>query len=292
MPSALTFTAHAKINWTLDILGRRDDGYHLLSMIMQPISLCDTLEITAGEILSLSVEGGSSDIPVDENNIILKATILLRNTFHVSEGASMRLTKRIPSQAGLGGGSADAAAALIGLNRFWALGLSGEELETLGVKLGADVPYCLNGGLCRVEGIGERITALPHAREWPLIVLQPCGGLSTGAVFRAWREAGEHRRAETKQLLNAMEKGDPGLLPRRPGNALESVSIGMQPAIGEAVEALFGLGAVCAQMSGSGSAVFGVFRDEKARDRALAQIHLRWPEAMACKTLDSACILP
>ena len=287
----MRLSAHAKINWTLDILGQREDGYHLLSMIMQPISLHDTLELEASDTLSLSVEGGSSDIPTDERNIVMRAALLLKETYEVPTGASLRLAKRIPSQAGLGGGSSDAAAALIGLNQLWNLGLTGAQLETLGLKLGADVPYCLKGGLCRVEGIGEKITPLPHAREWPLIVFQPCGGLSTGAVFRAWREAGEHNRPETEKILAAMKANDPGLLPRRPGNALEAVSIGMQPAIGEVIKALFGYGAVCAQMSGSGSAMFGVFRDAAERDSALAQIRLRRPEALACKTLDSACIL-
>ncbi len=283
--------AHAKINWTLDILGQREDGYHLLSMVMQPISLCDILEIGPADRLSLTVEGGASDVPADERNIVMKAALLLRETCGITSGALLRLAKRIPSQAGLGGGSSDAAAALIGLNRFWNAGLSGEELAALGLRLGADVPYCLRGGLCRAEGIGEKLTSLPHAREWPLIVLQPCGGLSTGAVFKAWREAGEHTATCTDALLAAMEANDPERLPRRPGNALEPVSMAMQPAIREAVDALFAAGAVCAQMSGSGSAVFGVFRDAPERDRALARIRDRLPEAAGCKTLDSACIL-
>ena len=283
--------AHAKINWTLDILGQREDGYHLLSMVMQPISLCDILEVETADSLSLTVEGGASDVPADERNIVLKAALLLCETCGITNGSSLRLVKRIPSQAGLGGGSSDAAAALIGLNRFWNAGLSAEELAGLGLRLGADVPYCLRGGLCRAEGIGEKLTSLPHAREWPLIVLQPCGGLSTGAVFKAWREAGEQTATCTDALLAAMEANDPVRLPRRPGNALEPVSMAMQPAIREAVDALFAAGAVCAQMSGSGSAVFGVFRDAPERDRALARIRDRWPEAAGCKTLDSACIL-
>ncbi len=281
--------ACAKINWTLEILGRRADGYHDLSMVMQTISLHDTLDLEPAPDTSLTVTGGGSDVPGDERNIALRAVRLMREVTGYPGGVRIRLEKRIPSQAGLGGGSADAAAVLLSLNRLWGAGLDQSGLEALGLRLGADVPFCLRGGLCRVEGIGERLTPLPHAREWPLIVLQPCSGLSTGAVFGAWRASSEGAAPETETLLRAFASDDPRLLPRHPGNALEAVSRSMRPEIGAAVDDLLAAGAVCAQMSGSGSAVFGVFADGDAQASAMRRIRPRHPGACCCKTLVSAC---
>ena len=287
---SLKIPAYAKINWSLDILGQRGDGYHLMSMIMQQVTLCDHVEIRPADTLSLTLRiPGIGNLPLGEDNLMMRAARLLAGRTGVRAGAAMFLTKYIPIQAGLGGGSADAAAVLHGLNALWNTRLDPETLERLGLELGADVPFCLRGGLCRVEGIGEKVTSLPERlqRRWPLILMQPCEGLSTGAVFRAWHAADAPVPVDTEGLLNAMEAGDPALLPRTPGNALEPVSRSMRPEIEKAVGLLFDRGAVCAQMSGSGPSVYGVFRDEKERNRALAAIRLTYPNASACETLGS-----
>ena len=287
--------ARAKINWSLDITGVREDGYHLLDMVMQPITLSDTLtlEATDGGDITLEVAGsGIEGIPADGRNLVVRAAEALRRACGVQQGARIRLEKRIPSGAGLGGGSSDAAAVLHGLNRLWGLGLSQERLEAIGLTLGADIPFCLRGGLCRVQGIGERLTSLGKGPVWPLVVVQPCMGLSTGAVYGAWHQSAQEMVIDTDALIGCLTAGELARLPVSPGNALEPVSRAMQPAIGEAVQALLYAGAVCAQMSGSGSAVYGVFADQKKAQEAVEALRLKWNKTYLCETCGkSMCIL-
>lgn len=290
----MRLAARAKINWSLDITGVREDGYHLLDMVMQPITLTDTLtleEADAGSV-ALEVIGGDGVIPTDGRNLVVRAAEALRRESGVAHGVRMRLEKRIPSGAGLGGGSSDAAAALHGLNRLWQLGLSQDELERIGLALGADIPFCLRGGLCRVQGIGERLTSLGEGPVWPLVVVQPCMGLSTGAVYGAWHQRTQDIAIDTDALIGCLTAGELARLPVFPGNALEPVSRAMQPAIGEAVQALLDAGAVCAQMSGSGSAVYGVFADAKKAQEAVEALRLKWNKTYLCETCGkSMCIL-
>ena len=287
--------ARAKINWSLDITGVREDGYHLLDMVMQPITLSDTLtlEQADGGDISLEVAGsGIEGIPADGRNLVVRAAEALRRACGVQQGARIRLEKRIPSGAGLGGGSSDAAAVLHGLNRLWGLSLSQERLEAIGLTLGADIPFCLRGGLCRVQGIGERLTSLGEGPVWPLVVVQPCMGLSTGAVYGAWHQRTQDIAIDTDALIGCLTAGELARLPVFPGNALEPVSRAMQPAIGEAVQALLDAGAVCAQMSGSGSAVYGVFADAKKAQEAVEALRLKWNKTYLCETCGkSMCIL-
>ena len=284
--------AHAKINWTLAIRGRRPDGYHLLSMLMQPVTLCDRIVLEPADSIQLAVTGNPA-IPADERNIVWKAAQSLCKHCGVTRGAAIRIEKHVPSEAGLGGGSADCAAVLVGLNRLWGTGLSMAELEEIGLRLGADVPFCLRGGLCRVEGIGERLEPLGPAPVWPLILVQPCGGLSTAEVFRRWHALDAHTEPDEAGLLAAVRAGDPSMLPRHPGNDLETVSRGLRPEIREAVDALLEAGAVCAQMSGSGSAVFGVYPDRETAEAAYPRIRARWDAAWRCETcVESVTLYP
>ena len=275
---------HAKINWTLAVTGQRPDGYHLLDMLMQSITLSDTLTVDPAETLSLRVSGRVSDLPSDERNLVFRAARLLQEETGCARGAAIHLEKRIPSQAGLGGGSADAAAALWALNRLWGLSLPDSALEALALRLGADVPFCLRGGLCRVGGIGEKLTSLPCAPRWPLVVVRPCAGLSTAEIFRAWHAAPPGPPPQPEAVLAACRAGDASLLPAHPGNDLEAVSIARQPEILAACEALREAGALCGQMSGSGSAVFGVFPDRASAGAACRRLQARWPGAAACET--------
>ncbi len=279
--------AHAKINWTLDILGQRPDGYHELRMLMQPITLADEITLQPADGLTLFVEG-DEDIPADQRNLAWRAADLLLQTCGVQRGVRIAIRKRIPSQAGLGGGSTDAAAVLYGLNRLWDLGLPQEELERIGLSLGADVPFCLQGGLCLAEGVGEKLTRLPNAPQWPMIIVKPCDGLSTAEVYRAWHQEAHREAVQEAALLEAVHKGDASLLPEHPGNALEWVSAAQRPKIPGAIQALQDHGAVCAQMSGSGSAVFGVFKETETRDRALARLKAAWPFTCACGTCEES----
>ena len=302
----LCLKAHAKINWTLDILGTRADGYHLMDMLMQSVDMHDTLWLEETDTLTLedaaqlhastSAESGdtlaSAAVTYDENNLVYRAAKKLRDYCHVSKGARMRLLKAIPSGAGMGGGSADAAAVLRGLVQLWQLDISEEELLKIGLSLGADIPFMLTGGLARVGGIGEEITPLSPAPQVYLVMLQPCGGLSTKEVFGAFDalDPDTLARPKTAAAQEALLKYDLETLGSAMNNVLEGVSVQARPAIGEAARALEALGAVRGMMTGSGSVVYGVFETEQTANiaceklRPLAQQY-RWGDVWMTHTL-------
>ncbi len=255
--------ARAKINWTLNVTGQRPDGYHLLDMLMQPIALCDTLRMETAQGLSLMVEGADT-LSAREDNLVLRAAKALQSAGGISLGAKMTLTKRIPMGAGLGGGSADAAATLRGLNALWGLHFDLTALCEIGARLGADIPFCLHDAPRRAQGIGEILSPI-KSHVFPLILLQPCAALSTKEVFTAYHASPDIVPADTEKALNALEAGDLSALRAWAGNALESASIPMRPEIAQAKDALYQQGAAFAQMTGSGSVVFGAF---EAQDKA------------------------
>lgn len=259
--------AYAKINWALDILGTRENGYHELDMLMQSVSLCDELTFEEAQGLTLMTNGQPD--PYAEKNLIIRAARLLKEKTGCEKGARIRLTKRIPAMAGLGGGSADCAAALYALTRLWGLTLSREELLEAGFSLGADVPFCLTGGLCRVRGLGERIDRLNPAEGKPLLIVMPDGGLSTGAVFGGYdRMDRTEKPVDMDHAQHALLAGDYRALEKYARNVLTTPASQVSAAVEEAVGALYGAGALMARMSGSGSAVFGVFEDAEAAENA------------------------
>ena len=272
------YRAYAKINWALDILGRRPDGYHLLSMLMQTIDLADDLAIEPADALTLTVDGQ----PAGEENLVLRAALALNRHAGVSRGARMALTKRIPARAGLGGGSADCALALRALNGLWELGLSDEALLGIGEALGADVPFCLTGGLARVGGIGERIMPVPGAPEIPLVLVTPGGGLSTGAVFSLWDAGGwPATRYDADALAGAVVRRDLKAVDALCKNALTAPAISLMPEIGALTDRMRALGADAAFMTGSGSTVVGAFSDPAAARAAAEAL----PGAVLTRTL-------
>lgn len=273
--------ARAKINWTLDILGQRPDGYHLMDMLMQPITLCDEITLLPAREITLTTSGTPAIAP-NARNLAYRAAMALKAETGCPLGAALHVHKRIPSGAGLGGGSADAAAVLYGLNLLWNTGLSPTELERIGLTLGADVPFCLRGGLARVTGIGEAIRSLPSTPTWPLVILQPCKALSTKAVFQAYHAAATVHHPRTEEAQAALLSRQLTALAPALGNALESVSCAARPAIGEALDALLHYGAVAASMSGSGSAVFGVFDTKDTAQHATEILRARWPRTFLC----------
>ena len=263
------YNAHAKINWALNITGRRQDGYHLLDMLMQQIDLADALTIDAATDLSLTVDGQ----PAGEENLVLRAALALNRRAGTRRGARMALTKRIPVRAGLGGGSADCATALRALNELWELGLSRGELLELGLSLGADVPFCLTGGLAVVRGIGEDITPMLRAPRIPLVLAVPGGGLSTGEVFSLWDKGGfPSVTLDTQALAAAVVAEDLSAVDRLCANALTAPAVSLMPQIGELMNRMRALGAGAAFMTGSGSTVVGAFRDPVAARRAAGAI--------------------
>lgn len=286
----LCLEAHAKINWTLDILGKRQDGYHRMDMLMQTISLSDTLCLEPADELTLEGAPHEADyeqkadgspgafesdaVRYDQSNLVYRSALFLKERYGVRQGARMRLVKRIPSGAGLGGGSADAAAALLGLNQLWRLQLSRQALLAAGLSLGADIPFLLTGGLARVGGIGEAVTPLiPAPRLW-LLLMQPCGGLSTREVFAAFDSLppGALARPDTGAAQAALLSNNPFALAAAMQNVLEGVSLKARPAMPEAIAALENSGALRAMMTGSGSVVYGLYKDEVHARQAHASL--------------------
>ncbi len=273
-----TIQAHAKINWALNITGSRDDGYHLMDMLMQSIDLADDLTVEPAEGLALAVDGA----PAGEENLVLRAAMALNRFAGTSCGASMALTKRVPARAGLGGGSADCAAAMIALSALWGLNIPDKALLQIGEKLGADVPFCLTGGLARVTGIGEHIHPIDNPPEIPLVLVTPGGGLSTAEVFKLWDAGGwPEVHLDNLALADAVCRRDLAAVDRLCANALTAPAISLMPEIGRLMDRMRALGAGAAFMTGSGSTVVGAFDDPAAAREAADAI----PGAILTHTL-------
>lgn len=275
--------ARAKINWTLDIVGQRADGYHLMDMLMQTVTLADEITLSPADTITLTT-GGSPLLPADEKHLSYRAAMALKQHTGYTGGAAIHVEKHIPVGAGMGGGSADAAGVLIGLNKLWGLNLPQEELEAIGLTLGADVPFCLRGGLTRTTGIGEVMEDLPCGRCWPLVVIQPCEGLSTKEIFTAYHEGVVAARPDNNSAAAALANGDPAALSAAMANVMQPVSEARRPGIHEAIDALKAHGAFASQMTGSGSAVFGAFTDNASADNAFGILRSRWERVYLCST--------
>ncbi|MBR5288263.1 MAG: 4-(cytidine 5'-diphospho)-2-C-methyl-D-erythritol kinase [Clostridia bacterium] len=284
----LNIQARAKINWTLDVVGVLPNGYHDLDMLMQSVTLCDEMTIEDAETCTLSVSAQDGTlVPADGTNLVLRAAAALQRETGCTRGAKMTLKKYIPVAAGMGGGSSDAAAALVGLNHLWGLKLSMDDLERIGLGIGADVPFCIRGGLQRAQGVGERLTPIALHHDLHLVAFQPCLGLSTKEVFTALHEDGilDSDRPDNEAAQSALIAGDAAALGRAMGNVLEPVSRRMRPQLDEAIRAIEASGACGARMTGSGSAVFGVYSDAKACERAAAELAKRYP---TCRMITTA----
>ena len=275
--------AFAKINWSLDITGVREDGYHLMDMIMQPVSLSDEITLSAASSLSIST-GGWPPSRADETNLAYRAALRLREVTGYTGGAHIHVHKQIPIGAGMGGGSTDAAAVLIGLNRLWNTGLSSSDLEKTGLSLGADVPFFIRGGLTRTRGIGENLENHDCLYNYWLVVIQPCPGLSTAQVFSLWHQNIPLRRPDTDKALHGLETGDLSMLCGHLGNVLQPVSESLRPEISAACEALSVQHAVFSGMTGSGSAVFGVFRSSSEAKQAFQKLSREYKTIFLCHT--------
>ena len=276
--------AYAKVNLTLQVGSRHPDGYHAVMSVMQRISLWDTVTVERGtgrDILLCSVPVTES---ADDNLCMKALRAFFAETGIKSDGVTITLEKHIPVQAGLGGGSSDAAGVLVGLNRLWETRLTRAELEDVGLTLGADVPFCIRGGLTRTRGIGEAMQELPCGRCFPLVVIQPCGGLSTRDVFAAYHAQAVSFRPDNDAAQAALADGDLRALSPALGNVLQPVSEQMRPAIADAIADLRKCGAAAALMTGSGSAVFGAFETEESADAAFAALEKRYDRVFRCET--------
>ncbi len=269
--SRMLSRAFAKVNYALEVRGTRPNGYHEVSTVMQSISLAEEVEIeTVAAGFELVVEPEDAGIGPLEENTVYRAWRMLAELAGVELPARVSLRKKIPAGAGLGGGSADAAATLVGLNELFGLGLSDEELRKIGLKIGADVPFCLSGGTALGEGIGEVLRPLPPPPPHYLVIAKPAAGAETARVYQSYDERPKEGNFSASPAVEALRRGDLGSLVRALGNDLASVAEGLVPEVRELEEELLRAGALGAVMSGTGTAVCGIFSSE-AGARAVAE---------------------
>ena len=260
--------AKAKINLGLDVLRKREDGYHEVRMIMQTIPLYDKLTIRTAEDAQIRVQTNLHFLPVGEDNLAYRAAKLLMDEFQIKQGVEIELAKYIPVAAGMAGGSSDAAATLVGVNKLFELGLSTEELMARGVKIGADVPFCVMRGTALAEGIGEKLTPLPPMPKCHILIAKPGIHVSTKCVYGNLRANELKEHPDIDGQIGALKRGDLYELARLMGNVLETVTIPEYPVIRRIKETMIECGALNAMMSGSGPTVFGLFEDEEAAKEA------------------------
>lgn len=275
--------AFAKINWSLDICGIRKDGYHLMDMLMQPVSIADEISLLPAPSLKISVSGWPP-VKADHSNLALRAAQAMKNATGYPDGVSINVHKRIPVGAGMGGGSSDAAAVLIGLNHLWQTRLQPNELESIGLSLGADVPFFIRGGLTRTRGIGEKLEDIECLYDYRLIIIQPCSGLSTAQVYSLWNESDCLKHPDTDTAEDALKKGHLSSLCDSIFNVLQPVAEKLRPEIVQACQLLKRYGALTAVMTGSGSAVFGVFSSEAASKKAYHYLQPFYKTIFLCHT--------
>lgn len=264
----ISLKALAKINLGLDVLGKREDGYHEVRMVMQTIHLYDRVEIKKTRSPHIYVETNLYYLPVNEDNLVYRAAKLMKDEFQIKEGVRIVLQKFIPVAAGLAGGSSDAAAVLVGMNRIFNLGLKQNKLMELGLKIGADVPFCIMRGTALAEGIGEKLTALPPMPKCPVLIAKPAISVSTKAVYEGLKLYDGMEHPDIDGVMEGIQQKDLKGVASHMGNILETVTIPMYPVIEDIKKLMLENGALNAMMSGSGPTVFGLFPNEKEIRRA------------------------
>lgn len=271
--------ALAKINLGLDVLGKREDGYHEVRMVMQSVYLYDNVRLESREEPGIELSSNLYYLPDDSGNIAYKAAQMMMEEFRLTGGVRITLEKHIPVAAGMAGGSANAAAVLFGMNRLFGLHLTREELMERGVKLGADVPYCIMRGTVLAEGIGEKLTVLPSIPRCAVLIAKPPISVSTRVVYEALDSKEIIRHPDIDGLIQALRQGSLPDMAACMGNVLEDVTVPKYPVIREIKEEMLAAGALNAMMSGSGPTVFGLFDNkmnarnaqERIRRKALAK---------------------
>ncbi|PDO11098.1 MAG: 4-(cytidine 5'-diphospho)-2-C-methyl-D-erythritol kinase [Candidatus Reconcilbacillus cellulovorans] len=250
--------APAKINLSLDVFHKREDGYHEVEMVLTTIDLADRLEIQPWPRDEITLSGTSGYVPLNENNLVYRAARLLKERFDIRSGVHIRLEKRIPVAAGLGGGSSDAAAVLRGLNRLWNLGLSTKDLEKLGAELGSDVPFFVRGGTAIARGRGELLEPIDAPPACWVVLAKPAAGISTASVYARYHPGDKERTPATPAVVRAIRDGDFPALCRSLGNMLEDVTVELCPQVRKIKTCLLRMGADAALMSGSGPTVYAL----------------------------------
>lgn len=267
MEDTLQLKAYAKINLALDVVGKREDGYHEVRMIMQTVKLYDKLTFRLLEEDAIRLKTNVGFLPCDENNLIYKAVRCLKEQYHVKQGMEIDLYKCIPVAAGMAGGSTDCAAALIGASKLFGLHLDKQTLMKIGVRLGADVPYCIMRGTALSEGIGEILTPLPSIPDCKILIAKPPVGVSTQFVYEHLDEQGIETHPDVDGMVQAIREGNLLGITNRMGNVLENVTIPEYPVIDQIKKCMIEQGALNAMMSGSGPTVFGIYEDREKAEK-------------------------
>lgn len=264
--------AYAKINLGLDVTGKREDGYHIVSMIMQNVDLYDTLTFEKNDTGEIILNASSPKIPTDDSNLICKVAKQLREKYGVKDGVSVYLEKRIPVAAGMAGGSTDGAATYMALNELWNLGLDTKTMCELAVKLGADIPYCIIGGTALAEGIGEELTTISDMPKCHLVIAKPDIDVSTGWVYKTLDSKEIENHPDIAGVRTAIENDDLNGMCEKIGNVLEYVTASKYSVINDIEKIMEDNGAVKAFMTGSGPTVFGVFDSEQKAKEAVEAV--------------------
>ena len=268
---SIRLKARAKINLGLDVLGKREDGYHEVRMVMQTIGIYDRLILTKIPEEEIRITSNLAFLPVNENNLIYKAIKLLKDEYHFPGGVSVDLNKFSPVAAGMAGGSTDAASTMFGVNRLFGLNLSMGKMMELGVRLGADVPYCVMRGTALAEGIGEKLTRITPVPHMWILIAKPQINVSTRLVYEQLDMGGIQKHPDIDGIIRAIEAQDVVRIAQSMGNVLENVTVPLYPVIETIKQDMLSHGAINAMMSGSGPTVFGIF-DDRAKMREAAEV--------------------
>ena len=284
--NSIQLKSRAKINLSIDVLGKRQDGYHLVEMIMQTIDLYDLIEINEKDNDQITIKSTSDEIPLDCNNLVYKAANLIKKTFNINKGVEIHIKKNIPVAAGMAGGSSNAAAVLVGLNKLWNLNLSNQQLEKIGLKLGADVPFCINGGAVLASGIGEELTPIKGlTKDVCILVCKPDLFVSTKEVYECIDSKDIDKRPNNKFLIECLKNEDTRQLAENMFNVLEGVTMDKHPVIQQIKDIMTNNRALGAMMSGSGPTVFGLYenREDAVKCKAILEKQFKQTFVVACE---------
>lgn len=271
--NSISLKSRAKINLSIDVIGKREDGYHIVEMIMQTIDLYDDIKLKELEEDNITIKSECSYIPLNEDNIVYKAAKLIKEKMDIKKGIEIFIKKNIPVAAGMAGGSSNAAAVLVGLNELWELGLSKDELRDLGLKLGADVPFCIEGGTALAEGIGEKLTYIKGInKDVNILVCKPDIFVSTKEVYQSLDIKNIEKRPDNKLLIEKLKNDDIVSVSNNMVNVLEEVTSKKYSDIKVIEDIIAKNGAMGTMMSGSGPTVFGFFDNEEKAKRARVEL--------------------
>ena len=276
--------AYGKVNISLDVVGKREDGYHLLSMIMQNIDLYDEIEVEKQQC-GITLECNKSYVPVDNRNLAYKAAEIFKERYDIVDGVKINIEKNIPVSAGLAGGSTDAAAVLKVMNELFKVNATEEELMELGLKLGADIPYCIHGGTALCEGIGEIITPIKSFKDKIIVLVKPAFGVSTKEVYKNFNLEKVKQHPKTSEIINAIENDDLNFVANNMKNLLENVTLRKHKILIKIKEEMNACGAINSMMSGSGPTVFAFFDDMLKAQRCFEKMKKKYSDVFITRTI-------